>query len=119
MPRTYRYSYWALAAGLATLIGLGDAAAMALLAFGPAKSGLALATDFLYGLLSIAVCGPVCLVLGRRALRDVKRDPSLLGEGIAEIALQLGWFVTAAILLSVGMAGFGLAIAVVANAFSM
>lgn len=117
MPRTYRYSYWALAAGLVTLIGVGDAAACALLAIQSGKTGPAVA-DFLYGLLSIAILGPVCLIVGRRALRDVKRDPSLLGEGIAEIAVDLGWFVTLAILVSVAGSGVGLAIVVVTRAFS-
>ena len=45
MPRTYRYSYWALAAGLVTLVGLGDAAACALLALQPGKTAPAAATE--------------------------------------------------------------------------
>ncbi|MFN0056471.1 MAG: DUF4190 domain-containing protein [Planctomycetales bacterium] len=45
------------------------------------------------------LCGPVCLVLGTIAQFELERTPTLRGEGVALLAVILGWAGTAGSIL--------------------
>jgi hypothetical protein len=49
-------------------------------------------------MLPILLGGPICVVLGKIAMRDIRRHSELRGESLAEIAIAFGWLWTCAIM---------------------
>ena len=88
MANRDRVSRWALAGALVALIGVDDYvdAAHVYQQFGiPSEfAGWAFFQSCL-------AAGPACILLGKLALRDIRRHPGLRGELLAQLVVIAGW----------------------------
>jgi hypothetical protein len=104
-----RYSRWALAGAALAALGAVDFVIVALAGF-RGSSILSLipalfagASETLIGLGWLAG-GPTCIVLGKLALRQIKRRPWLRGELLAQIVVMVGWMATLVVIFFVACA---------------
>jgi hypothetical protein len=99
-----RYSRWAIAAGAAAAIALGDFVFFTTAPGGLARSAVApgIATPFNFGtainsalsfgiVVAMIATGPACVVLGKIAQRDLRRHPHLRGKTLADLVAMFGW----------------------------
>lgn len=94
-----RFSRWAMAGGIAALIGVADYIVLALngsrtlVAMANVYQQFGIPSEFAGCaiLLSCLAGGPACILLGKLALRDIRLHPGLRGELLAQLVVIAGW----------------------------